>query len=174
MKRTVRTIAALVVATGVGAVILSTSPATLAHGPQAGDPRWMGQGYDPDMMGQGYGGCPYLGMGSGMMMGHGMMGRGITLQGMERGMMGPGMMGPSMMGPQGTGPMPPLREDLSANDVRHMMGHWLAWQGNPNLKLGMVEEKDDDTVVAEVVTKEGSLVQRFEIDRHTGWMQQAQ
>jgi hypothetical protein len=67
-----------------------------------------------------------------------------------------------------------LREDLSAADVKHMMEHQLAWQGNPNLKLGKIEETDADTIVAEVVTKDGSLVRRFEIDRHTGQMQPVQ
>jgi hypothetical protein len=33
--------------------------------------------------------------------------------------------------------------------------------------------KDDDTIVAEIVTQDGSLVQTFEVDRHTGWMKSA-
>jgi hypothetical protein len=136
----------------------------------------MGQGYSHGMMGQGYGGCPYDGMGMGMMMGPGMMGYDMGPQGMGRGRMGPSMMDRSTMGPRGMGPgmMRPLRQDLSTDDVRHMMEHQLAWQGTPNLKLGKVEEKDDDTVVAEIVTKDGSLVQRLEVDRHTGRMQQPQ
>lgn len=47
----------------------------------------------------------------------------------------------------------------------------LAWQGNPNLRVGDVEETDDDTIVAEIVTQDGTLVQRLRVDRHTGWMQ---
>lgn len=90
--------------------------------------------------------------------------------------MGPGMMGQGM-GPgygMGRGMMQPLPDDLSAAQVRHMLGHRLAWQGNPNVKVGNVEEKDDGTIVAEVVTQDGSLVQKFEVDRHTGSMQPAQ
>ena len=68
----------------------------------------------------------------------------------------------------------PLRQDLSAADVKHVMEHRLAWNGKPNTKLGKVEEKDDDTIVAEIATKDGSLVQTFEIDRHTGRMRPAQ
>jgi hypothetical protein len=64
------------------------------------------------------------------------------------------MMGPGMMGP-GYG-----------------MGHGYGMQ-NPNLKLGKVEEKDEDTIVAEIVTNDGSLVDRFEVDRHTGRMRRA-
>ncbi len=101
------------------------------------------------------------------------MGPGMMGQGMAPGMMGQGM-GPGMMG-QGMGPgMAALPNDLSADDVRHMLEHRLAWQSNPNLKLGKVEEADADTVVAEIVTSDGSLVQRFKVDRHTGWMQPAQ
>ncbi len=72
------------------------------------------------------------------------------------------------------GGMQPLPRDLSAADVQHMMAHRLAWQGRPNLKVGTVEERDDDTIVGEIVTQDGSLVQRLEIDRHTGWMRPAQ
>ncbi len=126
----------------------------------------MGQGQAP-MMGQGQ--MPMMGQGQAPMMGQGqmpMMGQG------QMPMMGQGqmpMMGRGMMG-QGMGPgmMRPLAKDLSASDVQHMMEHRLAWQGNPNLKVGKVEEKDDHTVVAEIVTKEGSLVQRLEVDRHRG------
>ena len=80
-----------------------------------------------------------------------------------------------MMG-QGMSPgmMQPLAKDLSASDVQHMIEHRLAWQGNPNLKVGEVEEKDDHTIVAEIVTKEGALVQRLEVDRHRGSMRPVQ
>ncbi len=101
-------------------------------------------------------GDPYCGSHRGWHMGP-MMGTGY---GMGQGM-GPGM-------------MQPLRQDLTAADVQHMMEHRLAWQGNPNLKVGTVEEKDDDTIVAEIVTQDGSLVQRLEVDRHTGWTRPAQ
>jgi hypothetical protein len=95
------------------------------------------------------------------MMGPGMMGPG---------MMGPGMMGPGMMGPGGMGYVP---RDLSVDEVRHMLEHRLDWQRNPNLKLGKVEEKDADSIIAEIVTTDGSLVHRLQVDRHTGWAQPA-
>ena len=44
---------------------------------------------------------------------------------------------------------------------------------NPNLKLGSVEASDEDTVVAEIVTQEGSLVQTLAVDRHSGMMRPA-
>ncbi len=83
-----------------------------------------------------------------------------------------------MMGPHyGMGPgfgsgwrrAAPAR-DLSADDVRKMFEARLAWRGNPNLKLGEVKERDEDTIVADVVTKDDSLVQRYQVDRHTGFM----
>ncbi len=141
-----------------GLTFALAAPAS-AHGPG-------GTGYG---WGWGYGGCPGMMMGPDMM-GGGMMGSGTMGPGMMggdcHGMMGPGMMGQDMM--------QPLRQDLSADDVKHMMEHRLTWQGNPNLKLGKVEEKDADTIVAEIVTGDGSVVQRFQVNRHTGWMQPAQ
>jgi hypothetical protein len=141
---------ALASAHGVGEVC-ADQPCGWHFGPMTGQGH-MGQGHmhmmGPGMMGQG--------------MGPGMMG-----QGMGPGMMGQGM-GPGMMGHPGM--MQPLSRDLSAEDVQHMLGHRLAWQGNPNIKVGTVNEKDDDTIVAEIVTQDGSLVQRLEVNRHTGWM----
>ena len=126
------------------------------------------------------------------MMGHGMMGHGMTGHGyhgqmpmtgygmMGDGMMGQGMMGHGyhgqmpMMGGYGHGQMQPLRRDLTADEVMHMMEHRVAWGGNPNLKVGAVTEKDGDVIEVEIVTKEGSLVQKLAIDRHTGRMQTVQ
>jgi hypothetical protein len=152
-----------------------------AHQPCGGHQGWQ---MGPGMMGYGmmnpymmnpymmnpYMMNPYM-MGPGMM-GPGMMGPGMMGQGtMGQGMMGSGMMDGRPMGPVMT---QPLRSDLSAGDVQHMMEHRLAWQGNPNVKVGEVTEKDEDTIVAEIVTQDGSLVQKIEIDRHTGWMRPAQ
>jgi hypothetical protein len=91
------------------------------------------------------------------------------------GMMGPGMMGPgygTMMGPgmmgygwgrQGSGP-------LGANDVQSYLERWVATTGNTNLKVGTVTEKDANTISAEIVSKEkGTLIQRYSIDRNTGY-----
>ncbi len=124
----------------------------------------------PGQSGGGQGQMPMMGQGQTPMMGQAqtpMMGQG------QMPMMGQGQM--PMMG-QGMSPgmMQPLAKDLSASDVQHMIEHRLAWQGNPNLKVGKVEEKDDNTVVAEIVTKEGSLVQRLEVDRHRGSMRPIQ
>ncbi|WP_193367856.1 hypothetical protein [Pelagibius marinus] len=163
-------------------------------GPMMGGQGMMMQGCP---MAPGYGMGGYGMMGPGMMgpgmMGPGMMGPGYGPEGGEMPMMGPGGqghgMGPGMgqgMGPgtgpgtgqgmapgmgQGMGPgmIPPTARTLSADDVKTMLERRLAWQGNPHVKLGEVAEKDDDTIVAEIVTQDGSLVQRLEVDRHRGW-----
>ena len=61
--------------------------------------------------------------------------------------------------------------NLSTDNVKTYMERWLAWQGNPRLKVGDVKEKDADTIVADIVTKDNSLVQRFVINRHRGFFQ---
>ena len=154
-------LSALVLAVGIvaGGAVLAFAQTPGQSGGGQGQTPMMGQGQTP-MMGQGQ--APMMGQGQMPMMGQGQMP-----------MMGSGQM--PMMG-QGMSPgmMQPLAKDLSASDVQHMIEHRLAWQGNPNLKVGKVEEKDDHTIVAEIVTKEGSLVQRLEVDRHRGSMRPIQ
>lgn len=97
--------------------------------------------------------------------------------------MGPGMMhgpgpwggcGPSMVrgyGLGGPGWYAGWRDlNLSVDNVKAYMERWLAWQGNPRLKLGEVKEKDADTITADIVTKDNSLVQRFLVNRHNGYV----
>ena len=108
-----------------------------------------------------------------LMGGYGMMGQMPMMGG--PGMIGgqmPMMGGPGMMG--GWGRMQILRRDLKADEVKHMMEHRLVWTGNQDIKLGKVTEKDGDSIEVEIVNKEDKVVQKFEVDRHTGWMQPAQ
>ncbi len=93
------------------------------------------------------------------------------------GMMGQGMMGGGMMGSAtaGTGDCPFSAGvtgdlDLSVDDVRARLEQSLKWHGNERLKVGNITETDDDTIVAEIVTVDDSLVRRMVIDRHTGQM----
>ncbi len=103
-------------------------------------------------------------MGSGMM-GHGMMGLG---------MMGHGMMGPGSDRDRGHGMRVVPGADLSTDDVRHFFEDRLAMHGNKRLKVGEVTEGADDSIVADIVTLEDSLVQRFKVDRHTGRVQRTE
>lgn len=96
-----------------------------------------------------------------------------------------GMMGPQMMGApgqwggccsgfmmRGYGPRSASGDlKLSADDVKVYLDRWISWQGNPRLKVGDVSEKDADTIVADIVTKDNSLVQRLTINRHSGFFQ---
>lgn len=96
------------------------------------------------------------------------------------GSMGPGMMrgygpgfgygtvgsAPGALGPGWNASQTDL--DLSKDVVKSYFERSIAWQGNPRLKVGDVQEKDPDTIVVDVVTKDNSLVQRFIVDRHTG------
>jgi hypothetical protein len=107
--------------------------------------------------------------------------------GMRGGGYGPGMMGgygPGWMhgGRGGHGPCWGDRDGygpgaygqrgdlkLSTDDVKARLERWITWQGNPRLKVGDVKEKDADTIEADIVTKDNSLVQRFAVNRHTGF-----
>ncbi len=83
--------------------------------------------------------------------GHGMMGRG------GKSGCGPGAMGGSA-----------VDKELSVEDVTKILEGRLAWRGNDRLKVGKVEEKDEKTIIAEIVTVDDSLVKRLEFDRKTG------
>ncbi len=153
-------------------------------------PGMMGPGYGmgPGMMGGGgYGGwyCPYCGQyvgpPGGYGMGPGMMGPGGGY-GMGPGMMGPhtrgrGGMGPGMMGP-GYGPQygpqyPPQyqqpQKPMEEKDAKTILENYLASMRNPNLKLGKIKEQGN-YFEAEILTKEGSLVDKIVVDKFTGWM----
>jgi hypothetical protein len=159
-------------------------------GPMMG-PGMMGPGQmAPGMMGQMGQGGPMMGPGMmmgpgqpGMMMGPGMMGQmgqGGPMMGPGM-MMGPGqpgmMMGPGMMGQMGPGVMGPMgglrvtpSMHLTTDDVRHFLEHHLTRHGFEHLKVGGVTQTDQDTITADVVTTEGSLAVRLQVDTHTGWV----
>ena len=178
------------IALGVAAALAAGAYGVTAFaqgGPGYG-PGMMG-GYGPGMMGgngpgymRGSGGGPGAGswncpaFGQNDEQGSGPAGRQGEGYGHMRGWgggYGPGMMGGN--GP-GYGPRGAVQGDQNANqtlnlstdDVKSRMERWLTWRGNARLKVGEVKEKDADTITADIVTKDNSLVQRFIIDRHTG------
>lgn len=150
--------------------------------------RMMGEGGMPGMM---PGMMPnMMGAMPGGRMGDGMPGSGR----MGPGMMGPGMMGPGMMGgmpmggmmmnhhgmmgghgigpgalygiPQGeTSEMTPAR-------VEAFLSHLLERHGNPRLELGVITQAEDGSIIAEIVTLDGSLVQRLAFNRYPGLFRQ--
>lgn len=134
----------------------------------------------------GYG--PGWTMGPGMMggwMGPGMMG-GRMGPGMRGGWMEPGMrgygpcgygpgwmMGPGMMGyGYGRGGYyhrpPPAKLDLSVEQVKRYLQHWVDVSGNPHLKVGSVVAKNASTIIAEIVSDKGAPVERLSVNRQTG------
>ncbi len=124
----------------------------------------------PGMTGSGAAGPGMMGAG---MMGAGMMGAGM----MGAGMTSPGMM-PGAMMQEGMGPgllygMPPTGRELTVDAVRAMLERQLAWHANPRLKLGKVEA-DQSAITAEIVTVDGSLVQKLAFDRFPGPVRQVQ
>jgi hypothetical protein len=64
-----------------------------------------------------------------------------------------------------------LKGPLEETDVRRMMEAWLAQERNPRLKLGAITTRDANIFQADIVTRDNSLVQRFDVDRHTGAIQ---
>jgi hypothetical protein len=144
-----------------------------------GGPGWMMGGGGPGWMMGGGGPCGAFGQdgGPGPAQGQG-YGPGYHMRGWGGGY-GPGMMrGWGGYGPPGNGQAYDRRADaqsnlnLSVDDVKSRAERWLAFRGNARLKVGEVKEKDADTITADIVTKDNSLVQRFIIDRHTGAFRQ--
>ena len=125
-------------------------------------------GYGPGMM---YGNGPGGGYGPGY------MGPGMMYGGGPGGGYGPGWMGPGMMygyGGGGWGLQQQGNLNLTVDQVKNNMERWLAANGNPHVKLGNVAVKDADTITADIVTADkDALVQRYDINRHTGFTQPA-
>lgn len=77
-------------------------------------------------------------------------------------------MGPRMMWRYG----PPAwrgGEPLKMEEARTMVEDALRFTRNPNLKVGKVKDKGD-YYEAEILTKEGSLVDKVLVDKYTGYM----
>ncbi|TDQ78449.1 hypothetical protein A8950_3501 [Dongia mobilis] len=143
--------------------------------------RMMGQGGMPGMMG----GMPDQsmpggGMGSGMM-GPSMMGQMSTMDGMMMcpmmRMMTTGQAAKSMLGTMenhgnliGTPLSAPVQ--ITEAQVRALLEQDLIRLGNPRLKLGEVAGAADGSITAEIVTLDGSLVQKLAFNRYPGLVRQ--
>jgi len=138
-----------------GVVAYSAAP-TLAHGTQ-GYGGQMGHGYSQGM-GHGY---SMMGQGQGMGQGYSMMGQG---QGMGQGysMMGQGQR------PCNQGAGINVDHNLGVDDVKGFVENHLKMMGNDRLKVGKVEARGQNTIVAEIVTVDDSLVRKIEFDTKTG------
>jgi hypothetical protein len=166
---------------GLFAAAVTVATAGLAGGVQA-QPFGYGPGYG--MMGGGYGPGWMMGPGYGPGMmggygpGYGMMGGGYSPGYMMGPGFGPGCMmgrgyGTGMMGGYGPGYYGNQTDmKLTADQVKQYLQLTMR---NPNLKVGDVKEKDADTIVAGIVTKDKDvLVQRLDFNRHNGFIQPEQ
>lgn len=105
-------------------------------------------------------------MGPGMM-GEGAMPMGRMMHG-QHGAMGAHVLGPNALYgmPQGsTTEMTPARVEVFLSQL-------LEQHANPRLALGKIDEADDGSIIAEIVTTDGSLVQRLSFNRHPGIFRQ--
>ncbi|MDY7017113.1 MAG: hypothetical protein SVK44_02635 [Nitrospirota bacterium] len=88
--------------------------------------------------------------------------------GYRRGVPNPGY-GPSY----GYTPRPPRYAKPSGamglNEAKGMFEEYMKSTNNPNLKLGKIKEQKD-RFVAQITTKDGSLVDEIALDRYSGYM----
>lgn len=137
--------------------------------------RMMGQGGMPGMMGGMQGeGMPEGSMGSGMM-GRMPMAGGMTMCPMMQ-MMGarPGAGMQAMMGSDAMlyGMPRDKVEEMTPESVRTFLAQRLEQHGNPRLKLGEIASAADGSITAEIVTVDGSLVQKLAFNRYPGLFRQ--
>jgi hypothetical protein len=74
------------------------------------------------------------------------------------------------MGPQTGPPVAKPGQPLTADQAKAMVEQHIS--GNPNLKAGKITEKDGAYEV-DVVTKDGSLVDKIQVNKQTGWFRSA-
>jgi hypothetical protein len=89
-------------------------------------------------------------------------------------MMGGGMMGgyggPGNRGNESPWYKPPQTgKELTENDAKTEVESYLSGLTNPNLRIGNIKDMGSAFEV-EVVTKDGSLVDKVDVDKNTGYM----
>ncbi len=112
--------------------------------------------------------------------GQGMMGRGMSGQGMMP-MAGAGAMTPefqsgvpNMMGALGAiyGMAGQNQIEMTPERVRTWLETRLEWHGNPRLQIGEIGEAADGSITAEIITVDGSVVQKLAFNRYPGLVRQ--
>ncbi len=58
--------------------------------------------------------------------------------------------------------------EMTPERVREFIQRRLAWHGNPRLKIGEIATASDGRITAEIVTLDGSLVQKLAFNRYPG------
>jgi hypothetical protein len=70
------------------------------------------------------------------------------------------------------GLLPGTPEEMTEDRVRALLMQELSNLGNPRLKLGQIGKASDGSITAEILTVEGSLVQKLAFNRYPGLMRQ--
>ncbi len=70
--------------------------------------------------------------------------------------------------------MPKAGKEMTPQRVRAFLETHLAWHGNPRLKLGEIATAEDGSITAEIITVDGSLVQKLAFNRYPGLFRQVQ
>ena len=65
-------------------------------------------------------------------------------------------------------------DKLTENHVRTMLENDLSWQGNSRLKVGDVKTGEDGNIIGDILTQDGTLVDRWSVDPDNGSMQRVQ
>jgi hypothetical protein len=149
--------------------------------------RMMREGGMPGMTGGMRGGPVAEGMPGPGMMGSGMVGRGMMVPGMSGGgmtgmdgmPMGPmmhgthGHMGGHALGPVALYGMPHgATTEMTPARVEAFLSHLLEGHNNPRLRIGQITQSEDGSIIAEIVTVDGSLVQLLSFNRYPGLFRQ--
>lgn len=134
--------------------------------------RMMGEGGMPGMMGGMRGGPMAEGMPGRGMMGQGMMGMdGMPMGPMMHGLHG--QMGGHALGPGALyGMHHGAPSEMTPARVETYLAHLLERHGNPRLEIGEITEAEDGSIISEIVTVDGSLVQRLAFNRYPGLFRQ--
>lgn len=61
------------------------------------------------------------------------------------------------------------REAISEEEAVSIIQGYLERTGNPNLRIGKVEKENDGDYLVEITTKDGSLVDKLEVNQFSGW-----
>lgn len=84
-----------------------------------------------------------------------------------------GMMGGRGLGPELLYGMPQDAQwEMTPGKVRAFLERQLAWHGNPRLRIGEIGTAADGSITAEIVTQDGSLVQKLAFNRYPGLYRQ--
>ena len=62
-----------------------------------------------------------------------------------------------------------VQTPIKMEQAKNFVQNYLEELGNPNLKQGKIEDKEN-VFIADIVTKEGSLVDQLKINKNTGWV----